>query len=121
MPVGDRSGGPEESSVVVVEEFGADPDRARLLCPRHGESENVVVGASGAHLPLVPLTPRGREQAAVAADLLKSEPVVRIYTSTAVRARETASIIADVLGVGVTAVPDLVEVGIGGLGEPLTR
>lgn len=43
----------------------------RLLCLRHGESENVVAGVSGA-LPNAELTERGRAQAASAALGLRS-------------------------------------------------
>ncbi|MFI7127485.1 histidine phosphatase family protein [Nonomuraea sp. NPDC050153] len=58
----------------------------RVLCLRHAESENVVAQVAGA-LPLAELTPKGRAQAAEAAERLLGEGVTRIYASTAVRAR----------------------------------
>ncbi|MET7332306.1 histidine phosphatase family protein [Nonomuraea sp. NPDC005650] len=85
----------------------------RVLCLRHAESENVVAQVAGA-LPLAELTPRGRVQAAEAAELLLGEGVTRIYASTAVRARQTAEIIARGLGLReVVALRGLVEFGVG--------
>lgn len=65
----------------------------RVWCLRHAESENVVDGAAGV-LESAPLTARGREQALAAARTLASEPITRIYTSTAARAIQTAAPIA---------------------------
>jgi broad specificity phosphatase PhoE len=102
-------------------------DRVRMFCIRHAESENVVTGAAGA-LPLARLTPRGRAQAAAAVRLLETEAISRIYCSTAVRARETAEVLAEGLGLDpaldVVALPELVEVGLGsaeGATDPVTR
>jgi alpha-ribazole phosphatase/probable phosphoglycerate mutase len=83
-----------------------------LVCLRHAESENVVAGASGA-LPLSPLTARGRQQAAEAAAAPGLAGVRCIYTSTALRARQTAQILACSLEVDVLPLPELVEIGIG--------
>ncbi|MGW0196293.1 histidine phosphatase family protein [Nonomuraea sp. NPDC003201] len=69
----------------------------RVLCLRHAESENVVAGVAGA-LPPAELTLKGRAQAAEAGERLRGEGVTRIYASTAVRARQTAEIIARALG-----------------------
>ncbi|MGP3956910.1 histidine phosphatase family protein [Nonomuraea sp. 3N208] len=98
-------------------------DRVRVLCLRHAESENVIARAAGA-LPLAGLTPKGRLQAAEAAQRLVPEGIARIYASTALRAQQTAEIIARTLSVDVALWPDLVEVGIGGLEgstDPATR
>ncbi|MCP2351816.1 histidine phosphatase family protein [Nonomuraea roseoviolacea] len=98
-------------------------DRVRLLCLRHGESENVTAGAAGA-LPLATLTARGRLQAAEAARLMSGEGATRIYASTAVRARQTADIMARALGVEVVPLEDLAEVHVGraeGAVDPATR
>ncbi|MEW1845707.1 histidine phosphatase family protein [Nonomuraea angiospora] len=87
----------------------------RVLCLRHAESENVVAGVAGA-LPPAELTPKGRAQAAEAAERLRGAGVTRIYASSAVRARQTAAIIAQALGVReVVALEELVELGIGRL------
>jgi alpha-ribazole phosphatase/probable phosphoglycerate mutase len=84
----------------------------RVLCLRHAESENVVARAAGA-LPTAALTPRGRRQAAQAAHVLRDERITHIYASTALRAQQTADIIADHLNVQTTPMPELVEVDIG--------
>ncbi|MEU6750957.1 histidine phosphatase family protein [Spirillospora sp. NPDC046719] len=83
-----------------------------LICLRHAESENVVAGLAGA-LPNAPLTARGRLQAAAMARALT--PIEHVYASTAERARQTAEAITRAQGVAVTAMPELVEVRIGGL------
>ncbi|MGI8451877.1 MAG: histidine phosphatase family protein [Streptosporangiaceae bacterium] len=95
---------------------------ARLACLRHGESENVVRRQVGA-LPGMRLTGRGRDQAAAAADLLRGWRAETIYASDAVRAQETAAIIAAALHLDVTVLPGLAEVGIGareGAADPAT-
>ncbi|MEQ4715218.1 histidine phosphatase family protein [Nonomuraea sp. B19D2] len=98
--------------------------RVRVLCLRHGESENVVAGAAGA-LPLAGLTAKGQAQAAETAELLRVEGITRIYASTALRARQTAEIMAHVLGPAeVVTLPGLVEMGVGrleGATDPATR
>jgi len=83
-----------------------------LVCLRHAESGNVVAGASGA-LPLSPLTERGREQARRAAADPQLAGVRAVYASTALRARQTAEILAGELDGEVILRPDLAEIGIG--------
>jgi broad specificity phosphatase PhoE len=84
----------------------------RIWCLRHGESENVVGGVSGA-VPAMPLTPRGHEQAAMAARVLADEPITAIYASPAVRARQTAAPLAAAHHLDVSVLPGLAEAGIG--------
>jgi alpha-ribazole phosphatase/probable phosphoglycerate mutase len=98
-------------------------DRVRLWCLRHAESENVTAGVAGA-VPTAPLTERGRHQAVQAARALATEPITRVYSSTALRARQTAGLLATVPAINVWVMPELVEVGIGkheGTGDPLVR
>lgn len=83
-------------------------DRVRVWCLRHAEAENVTIGTAGA-VPTAPLTVRGRHQAVEAAQQLAAEPVTRIYSSTALRARQTAALLATTLGLPTTAMPELVE------------
>jgi len=99
----------------------------RIWCLRHGESSNVVDGLCGA-VPQAALTAAGRMQAAAAgAALAVHDPApARVYTSTALRAMQTAEIIATALGASVRPVPldELVEVGIGsseGAADATTR
>jgi alpha-ribazole phosphatase/probable phosphoglycerate mutase len=80
-------------------------DRVRILCLRHAEAENVTTVSSK------PLTVRGRYQAINAAQKLAVEPITSIYSSTALRARQTAELLATTLGLHITVMPELVEVG----------
>lgn len=83
----------------------------RLHLVRHGEVHNpdhlVYAGIAGFRL-----SPRGREQAAVAAARLSEMPVRRVVSSPLERAVETARPIADVHGVGVETFDDLGEWGL---------
>jgi alpha-ribazole phosphatase/probable phosphoglycerate mutase len=74
---------------------------------RHAESENVVGGVAGA-VPAAPLTARGHAQATAAAASLADEPIAGIYTSTALRARQTAMPLGEPV-----ALPELGEVSLG--------
>jgi broad specificity phosphatase PhoE len=62
-----------------------------VWCLRHAESENVTGGVAGA-VPTARLTAVGHRQAAAAARTLP--PVTTVYSSTALRARETAAYLA---------------------------
>lgn len=97
--------------------------RVRVWCLRHAESENVTAEIAGA-APSAPLTEHGRRQAIRAAQSLAGEPISRVYSSTALRARQTARPLATAPGVEVQAVSELVEVGIGrheGSSDPAVR
>ncbi len=59
-----------------------------------------------------PLTDLGREQASLAAEALADRSVVRILSSPAVRARQTADLIAARLGLEVVEEPMLLEKGL---------
>jgi probable phosphoglycerate mutase len=84
----------------------------RLLCVRHAESVWNAEGRwQGRADP--PLSDRGRKEALAAAARV-GDTVERVVSSDLLRAKETAEIIASALGTGgVTAVPDLGEVGVG--------
>ncbi|WP_218007606.1 histidine phosphatase family protein [Nocardia vinacea] len=84
----------------------------RMWCLRHAESENITAGIAGT-VPWSPLTKRGRRQAAETTRVLDGEPITRIYSSTALRAQQTAEIIASRQRLDVVAIADLAEVGIG--------
>ena len=86
--------------------------RVRVWCLRHGESQNVLDAVAGA-VPSAPLTERGHEQAALAARTLAGEPIAAVYSSAAVRARQTAQPLATAAGVEIRALSDLVEAGVG--------
>ena len=95
----------------------------RVWCLRHAESENVIAGIAGA-VPAAPLTARGRCQAIEAAQVLAGEPITRVYSSTALRARQTAELLASGAAQDVAAMPELAEAGIGkyeGTRDPAIR
>lgn len=75
-----------------------------ITCLRHAESANVLLGASG-QMPDAPLTVLGREQARA----LRLPGTTTAYVSATVRARQTA----EPLGVPVTELAGLGEVGVG--------
>lgn len=79
-----------------------------LFLTRHGECEgnaqNIYVG----HIDS-PLTQRGKDQALQVAHIVKGKSIERIVSSTLERARETAQIIADELGLEVETDPRLME------------
>lgn len=95
----------------------------RVWCLRHGESQNITAHVAGA-VPAAPLTQHGRSQAVAAAQVLAGEPIARIYTSTALRTRQTAELLTATPAAGFSALPGLVEMGIGrheGSTDPAVR
>lgn len=83
-----------------------------ILLARHGETDwNRQSRWQGHADP--PLNEFGREQARELAERLASEPISAVYSSDLRRAHETARIVAERLGLDVTAVPDLREVDVG--------
>ncbi len=89
-------------------------DRVRIWCLRHAEAERGTTGTADV-MPTAALTARGRYQAIEAAQTLAAEPITRIYASTALRARQTADLLATTLAatraLPITAMPELVEAG----------
>lgn len=83
-----------------------------ILWVRHGQSTWNVLDRMQGHELSPPLTELGREQAAQTAGLLEGRGVVRILSSPAVRARQTADIIAEYLGLEVAEEPLLLEKGL---------
>lgn len=86
-----------------------------LYLARHGESvsnsKNVFIGRSVDPL----LTEKGLQQAKSLAQSLKHKHIQAIFSSTLMRAKQTADIIADELKLPVTYTEDLIEVGLGAL------
>jgi broad specificity phosphatase PhoE len=83
-------------------------DRVRVWCLRHAESENVTTGTAA--VLTTPLSAQGRCQASEVAQQLATEPITRIYSSTALRARQTAALLAIAPGLPIVARPELIEV-----------
>jgi broad specificity phosphatase PhoE len=85
-------------------------DRLRVWCLRHAECEaNAKVPGAGDDSRLTEL---GRRQAIDAARELAAEPITGIYSSTALRARETAELLGTAPGLPITAMPELVEADV---------
>jgi broad specificity phosphatase PhoE len=85
----------------------------RIYFARHGESQaNILHEISNRGLRH-PLTPRGREQAALLADQLQGSPIIPIYSSPLLRALETAVILAGRLSLDYEVVDALREFDCG--------
>lgn len=85
---------------------------AELLLVRHGETDwNAERRFQGHADPS--LNDVGRNQAQEVADALVGERVDAVYTSDLARARETAEIIAERLGIPVIALEELREIDVG--------
>jgi broad specificity phosphatase PhoE len=83
-----------------------------LLLIRHGETDWNAEHRWQGHAD-VPLNAHGREQAKVLAEELAPEGVDAIYSSDLSRARDTAEIVGERLGVPVVLDPDLREIDVG--------
>lgn len=81
---------------------------------RHGECEGNVAGLYVAQIES-PLTERGRQQAHEAASVVKELGISRIVSSPLSRARDTAQIIADELGLPVHVDSRIIEYDMGSL------
>jgi broad specificity phosphatase PhoE len=82
---------------------------------RHGESEaNVQRVFSNGKVDL-PLTALGRQQAAQAAAWLAGSQAVHVFSAPLLRARQTADLIAQTLGIGTSVLADLDEIRVGEL------
>ena len=69
-----------------------------ILLARHGETDWNVRPARVMGSHDVPLNARGREQARLLAEQLAGEGIAALYTSQLARARETAEIVGEALG-----------------------
>ncbi|MDF1705656.1 MAG: histidine phosphatase family protein [Aeromicrobium sp.] len=83
---------------------------------RHGQSTWNAAGRFQGHTPHPPLTALGLEQAYAAAAEAAPLGIEHVVSSPAVRARQTAVVVARALGLPVHLDPRLVEQGYG---EPL--
>ena len=79
-----------------------------LLLVRHGETDWNAEGRLQGHTDR-PLSDYGRRQARELADDLAGDGLDAVYSSDLARARETAEIVADRLGLPVVCDPDLRE------------
>jgi probable phosphoglycerate mutase len=86
---------------------------------RHGETDYNAAGLSQGALD-IPLNATGRAQAGGAGPRLAGRGIARIVASPMIRARETADIVSEFLGLEVSYEAELREVVFGGMeGKPL--
>ncbi|MEO6470547.1 MAG: histidine phosphatase family protein [Aeromicrobium sp.] len=83
-----------------------------ILWVRHGQSTWNVLDRMQGQTAHPPLTDLGREQASRAAETLATRGVTRIVSSPAVRALQSAGIIADRLGLEIEIEPLITEQGL---------
>lgn len=92
----------------------------KLILVRHGETEGNVGKILDTRLPGLPLTERGVAQAkSFGANL--TTPPQRLFSSEALRARQTGGYIEEATGVGLEVLPGLQEVQLGELEGLSTR
>jgi broad specificity phosphatase PhoE len=84
----------------------------RLLLARHGETEWNRIGRWQGHAD-PPLNEAGRRQAAELAERLADDGITAIYASDLTRARETADVVGDRLGLLVVEDRALREIDVG--------
>ena len=101
-----------------MSESGARRDTARspgkLILVRHGETEGNVAKVLDTRVPGLPLTERGVAQAKSFAARL-TVPPVRLYSSVALRARQTAEHVESVTGIAADVLDGVYEVQVGEL------
>jgi isoleucyl-tRNA synthetase len=86
---------------------------------RHAFPETVMLGVIDSGQGRYHLTPSGRNSAKEAAEMLKKDKIDLIISSDIIRAKETARIVAKVLGVTVQFEPRIREINLGVLsGQP---
>ncbi|MBH0778957.1 histidine phosphatase family protein [Nocardia bovistercoris] len=92
----------------------------RLILVRHGETEGNVAKILDTRLPGLPLTERGAAQAKTFGAGLLTRPAA-LFSSAALRARQTANHIEEATGVSASILDGVHEVQVGdieGLGDP---
>lgn len=100
--------------------FSIPAGATEVVLVRHGSVTFSGDGlAGGGEDP--PLTPAGHTQAHAVAGLLEHEPVHALFTSPLLRARETATPIADAIGLHPVVVDQLREVALGAWEGQLSR
>lgn len=83
-----------------------------IVWMRHGESTWNVAGRMQGHTAHPPLTDRGRAQVEAAVDELRTLHIDRVVSSPAVRAQQSAEIVATALDLPWTVDDRLIEMGL---------
>jgi len=84
-----------------------------LLLIRHGENDFVKQNRLPGRLPGIHLNEHGQAQAAALADSLKKLPIKAVYASPLERAVETATPLAQALGLEIQLRPGLLDTHVG--------
>src|SRR5207248_2072590 len=102
--------GDDAAQIAEAEVHGwlAYPRMTTLLLVRHGETDWNAAGRLQGHTDR-PLNDYGRQQARELGDRLAGDRIAAVYASDLVRARETAEILGERLGLVVVLDPDLRE------------
>ncbi len=87
----------------------------RLVLARHGQTLANVEGILDSRPPGHPLTDEGRRQAASLAETLAGDDLVAVCASRALRAQQTAEVVASRIGREVQVLPGVHEVQLGEL------
>lgn len=87
----------------------------RFVLARHGQTDANVARELSARPPGGPLTPLGQAQAAALGARLAGMDVTAVYSSVAVRARQTAASVAAECGLEFTVVEGVHEIDVGEL------
>jgi 2,3-bisphosphoglycerate-dependent phosphoglycerate mutase len=100
-----------------MRDFRVAHGATELFLIRHAEAEGMAPSEALEPKDIdLPLTPRGRAQAAALSARLKYRELAAIYASPLRRARETADALAETTGLAVSEDPRLREVEIAGVG-----
>ncbi|MFZ6027207.1 MAG: histidine phosphatase family protein [Chloroflexota bacterium] len=101
-------------STGAAQPLQSDHQQYLVTLLRHGESEGNLAGVIQGQMDL-PLTPGGRRQAQALGERWKAQGVVFdwVIASPLLRARQTAEIVADALGLEVALDPVWIERGFG--------
>jgi len=84
-----------------------------LLLIRHGENDYTKTHKLAGRLPKVHLNEKGQKQAQALAEALKGVPIKAIYSSPLERAMETATPIAEAIGLTLQKEKGLLETNVG--------
>ena len=84
-----------------------------LLLIRHGENDYTKTHKLAGRLPKVHLNEKGQKQAQALAEALKDVPIKAVYSSPLERAMETATPIAEAIGLDIQKEKGLLETNVG--------
>jgi probable phosphomutase (TIGR03848 family) len=84
-----------------------------LLLIRHGENDYTKTHKLAGRLPKVHLNEKGQKQAQALAEAFKDVPIKAVYSSPLERAMETATPIAEAIGVDIQKEKGLLETNVG--------